>query len=157
MAAVGLANIDPWARVGDLGVGHQQMVEIARNLVGDCRLLVLDEPTAMLMDREVELLFLQIVRLKSEGVAIVYISLRLEELKRIANRIVVLRDGKLVCDADIQGYSSDDLVRLMVAQRRCRVLGMVTVDLARHCCVFVIWGGVAWYIRPRSTYAPGKF
>ncbi|PUA18161.1 sugar ABC transporter ATP-binding protein [Glaciimonas sp. PCH181] len=116
MAAVGLADIDPWTRVGDLGVGHQQMVEIARNLIGDCRLLVLDEPTAMLTDREVELLFLQIARLQSEGVAIVYISHRLEELKRVADRIAVLRDGELVCDAPIQGYSSDDLVRLMVGR-----------------------------------------
>ncbi|KAF3997227.1 sugar ABC transporter ATP-binding protein [Glaciimonas immobilis] len=116
MTAVGLADIDPWTQVGDLGVGHQQMVEIARNLIGDCRLLVLDEPTAMLTDREVELLFLQIARLKAEGVAIVYISHRLEELKRVADRIAVLRDGELVCDADIQGYSSDDLVRLMVGR-----------------------------------------
>ena len=116
MAAVGLADIDPWKQVGDLGVGHQQMVEIARNLIGDCRLLVLDEPTAMLTDREVELLFLQIARLKAEGVAIVYISHRLEELKQVADRIAVLRDGELVCDADIQGYSTDDLVRLMVGR-----------------------------------------
>ncbi|MGS0743949.1 sugar ABC transporter ATP-binding protein, partial [Glaciimonas sp. GG7] len=69
-----------------------------------------------LTDREVELLFLQIARLKSEGVAIVYISHRLEELKRVADRIAVLRDGELVCDADIAGYSSDDLVRLMVGR-----------------------------------------
>ena len=116
MAAVGLADIDPWTPVGELGVGHQQMVEIARNLIGDCRLLVLDEPTAMLTDREVELLFLQIARLKSEGVAIVYISHRLEELKRVADRIAVLRDGELVCNADIAGYSSDELVRLMVGR-----------------------------------------
>ena len=116
MAAVGLADIDPWTHVGDLGVGHQQMVEIARNLIGECRLLVLDEPTAMLTDREVELLFLQIARLKAEGVAIVYISHRLEELKRVADRIAVLRDGELVCDADIQGYTADDLVKLMVGR-----------------------------------------
>jgi ribose transport system ATP-binding protein len=116
MAAVGLTDIDPWTLVGELGVGHQQMVEIARNLIGSCRLLVLDEPTAMLTSREVELLFTQIARLQAEGVAIIYISHRLEELKRVADRIAVLRDGKLVCDDDIGGYSSDALVQLMVGR-----------------------------------------
>ncbi|MFT5590216.1 MAG: ribose transport system ATP-binding protein [Bradyrhizobium sp.] len=91
-------------------------MEIARNLIGDCRLLILDEPTAMLTHREVELLFVQIARLKSEGVALVYISHRLEELKRVADRIVVLRDGKLVCDDAIAGHSSADLVKLMVGR-----------------------------------------
>ena len=116
MAAVGLTDIDPWTPVGALGVGHQQMVEIARNLIGTCRLLVLDEPTAMLTSREVELLFAQIARLQAEGVAIIYISHRLEELKQVAGRIAVLRDGKLVCDDAIGGYSSEALVQLMVGR-----------------------------------------
>ncbi|MFP3616681.1 ATP-binding cassette domain-containing protein, partial [Paraburkholderia sp. SIMBA_050] len=79
MARVGLDAIDPDTPVGALGIGHQQMVEIARNLIGDCRVLILDEPTAMLTAREVELLFEQIDRLKAHGVAIVYISHRLDE------------------------------------------------------------------------------
>ncbi len=116
MAKVGLDQIDPWTLVGALGIGHQQMIEIARNLIGDCRLLVLDEPTAMLTHREVELLFAQIARLTAQGVAIVYISHRLEELKRVADRIAVLRDGALVCDDAIGGYESADLVRLMVGR-----------------------------------------
>ncbi|MEX3823862.1 ATP-binding cassette domain-containing protein, partial [Paraburkholderia sp. BR14262] len=92
MAQVGLEAIDPDTPVGELGIGHQQLVEIARNLVGsaaaadhgdggDMRVLILDEPTAMLTAREVELLFEQIARLKARGVAIVYISHRLEELE----------------------------------------------------------------------------
>ncbi|WP_038498196.1 sugar ABC transporter ATP-binding protein [Janthinobacterium agaricidamnosum] len=116
MDKVGLTGLDPWTLVGELGIGHQQMIEIARNLIGACRLLVLDEPTAMLTHREVELLFLQIERLKAEGVAIIYISHRLEELKRVADRIAVLRDGQLVCDDNIATYSSADLVRLMVGR-----------------------------------------
>lgn len=116
MDQVGLNDLDPWTPVGQLGIGHQQMIEIARNLIGECRLLILDEPTAMLTHREVELLFLQIARLKAEGVAIVYISHRLEELKRVADRIAVLRDGELVCDDDIAGHTSSDLVRLMVGR-----------------------------------------
>ncbi|WP_300759946.1 sugar ABC transporter ATP-binding protein [Janthinobacterium sp.] len=116
MEKVGLGGLDPWTLVGELGIGHQQMIEIARNLIGSCRLLVLDEPTAMLTHREVELLFLQIERLKAEGVAIIYISHRLEELKRVADRIAVLRDGQLVCDDAIADYSAADLVSLMVGR-----------------------------------------
>ena len=116
MEKVGLGALDPWTLVGELGIGHQQMIEIARNLIGSCRLLVLDEPTAMLTHREVELLFLQIERLKSAGVAIIYISHRLEELKRVADRIAVLRDGQLVCDDDIAGHTAADLVGLMVGR-----------------------------------------
>ncbi|AOX09863.1 MULTISPECIES: sugar ABC transporter ATP-binding protein [Pseudomonas] len=127
MARVGLDAIDPDTPVGELGIGHQQMVEIARNLIGDCHVLILDEPTAMLTAREVALLFTQIERLRARGVAIVYISHRLEELQRVAQRIVVLRDGKLVCDEPIQRYSSAELVNLMVG----RELGE-HIDLGRR-------------------------
>ncbi|WP_343722869.1 sugar ABC transporter ATP-binding protein [Herbaspirillum seropedicae] len=116
MEVVGLGELDPWTPVGELGLGHQQMVEIARNLIGSCRCLILDEPTAMLTNREVELLFSRIERLRAEGVAIIYISHRLEELKRIADRIVVLRDGKLVCNDDIGRYSTEQLVQLMAGE-----------------------------------------
>ncbi|NBA95567.1 sugar ABC transporter ATP-binding protein [Pseudomonas sp. R5(2019)] len=116
MARVGLEAIDPDTLVGDLGIGHQQMVEIARNLIGDCRLLILDEPTAMLTAREVEKLFEQIERLKCRGVAIIYISHRLEELARVAERVAVLRDGSLVCVEPMARYRSDQLVSLMVGR-----------------------------------------
>lgn len=116
MAQVGLDAIDPDTPVGELGIGHQQMVEIARNLIGDCHVLIFDEPTAMLTAREVELLFTQIERLRQRGVAIVYISHRLEELQRVAQRIVVLRDGERVCDEPIQRYDSAQLVNLMVGR-----------------------------------------
>ncbi|MBG7493418.1 sugar ABC transporter ATP-binding protein [Pseudomonas aeruginosa] len=116
MAQVGLEAIDPDTLVGDLGIGHQQMVEIARNLIGDCRLLILDEPTAMLTAREVDMLFEQVERLRERGVAIVYISHRLEELARISQRIAVLRDGRLVCGEPIERYDADQLVTLMVGR-----------------------------------------
>ena len=127
MAQVGLDAIDPDTAVGELGIGHQQMVEIARNLIGDCHVLIFDEPTAMLTAREVELLFTQIERLRQRGVAIVYISHRLEELQRVAQRIAVLRDGRLVCVEPIQRYSSAELVNLMVG----RELGE-HIDLGRR-------------------------
>ncbi|QYD67291.1 sugar ABC transporter ATP-binding protein [Paraburkholderia edwinii] len=116
MAQVGLDAIDSDTLVGELGIGHQQMVEIARNLIGDCRVLILDEPTAMLTAREVDLLFEQIDRLKARGVALVYISHRLEELARVAERIAVLRDGKLVHVDAMANLTSDQIVTLMVGR-----------------------------------------
>ncbi|MEX3689203.1 sugar ABC transporter ATP-binding protein [Paraburkholderia sp. BR14263] len=127
MAQVGLEAIDPDTPVGELGIGHQQLVEIARNLVGsaaaadhgdggDMRVLILDEPTAMLTAREVELLFEQIARLKARGVAIVYISHRLEELERIAQRVAVLRDGKLVRVDAMANLTPERIVALMVGR-----------------------------------------
>ncbi|OAI94137.1 sugar ABC transporter ATP-binding protein [Pseudomonas putida] len=116
MARMGLQAIDPDTPVAELGIGHQQMVEIARNLIGDCHLLILDEPTAMLTAHEVELLFEQIELLRERGVAVLYISHRLEELRRIAQRIAVLRDGQLVCVEPILRYSSQELLRLMAGR-----------------------------------------
>ncbi|MNK77144.1 Galactose/methyl galactoside import ATP-binding protein MglA [compost metagenome] len=92
------------------------MVEIARNLIGDCHVLILDEPTAMLTTREVEMLFEQITRLQARGVSIIYISHRLEELARVAQRIAVLRDGNLVCVEPMANYNSEQLVTLMVGR-----------------------------------------
>jgi ribose transport system ATP-binding protein len=116
MAQVGLDAIDPDTLVGSLGIGHQQMVEIARNLIGDCRVLILDEPTAMLTAREVDLLFEQVARLKARGVALVYISHRLEELARISERVAVLRDGRLVHVDQMASVNTDRLVTLMVGR-----------------------------------------
>jgi ribose transport system ATP-binding protein len=116
MARVGLDAIDPDTPVGALGIGHQQMVEIARNLIDDTRVLIFDEPTAMLTAREVDLLFEQIDRLKASGVAIVYISHRLEELARVAERVAVLRDGRLVHVDRMANLTSERLVTLMVGR-----------------------------------------
>ncbi|MFM0238463.1 sugar ABC transporter ATP-binding protein [Paraburkholderia phytofirmans] len=116
MAQVGLDAIDPDTLVGELGIGHQQMVEIARNLIDDCRVLILDEPTAMLTAREVDLLFEQIDRLKARGVALVYISHRLEELARVAEQIAVLRDGRLVHVDAMANLTSDEIVTWMVGR-----------------------------------------
>jgi len=116
LAKIGLESIDPATPVSRLGIGQQQMVEIARNLQDDTRILVLDEPTAMLTPRETNYLFEQIARLTARGVAIVYVSHRLEELRRIADRVAVLRDGRLVDACPMAGLSEDDLVRRMVGR-----------------------------------------
>jgi ribose transport system ATP-binding protein len=114
MAAIGLHDIDPALPVGALGVGYQQMVEIARSLVGDCRLLILDEPTATLTARETDHLFAQIERLKARGVAIVYISHRLDELQQVADRVMVLRDGRHIDTQPMRELTQGDIVRRMV-------------------------------------------
>lgn len=116
MSMVGLQTLDPDMLVGELGIGHQQMIEIARNLIGDSRVLILDEPTAMLTSREVALLFEQIQQFKQRGVSLIYISHRLDELAQVADDIMVLRDGNMVCTDDIKRYSSDQLVSLMVGR-----------------------------------------
>jgi ribose transport system ATP-binding protein len=92
------------------------MVEIARALIEPCKVLILDEPTAMLSDREVSLLFAQVRRLRATGVAVVYISHRLDELAQIADRVAVLRNGRLVALDAMQKFSSDALVKLMAGR-----------------------------------------
>jgi ribose transport system ATP-binding protein len=114
MEQVGLGNIDPSISVGLLGVGQQQMVEIAAGLSRRCRILALDEPTASLTDREIELLFVQINKLKAEGVGIIYISHRIEEVTRIADRVTVLRDGKVISTNPASELCVDDIIRKMV-------------------------------------------
>jgi ABC-type sugar transport system ATPase subunit len=88
--------IDPRTPVGHLGIGQQQLVEIAKALSQDARILVLDEPTAALTDTEVETLFHILDRLRARNVGMVYISHKLEEVFRLSNRITVLRDGRTV-------------------------------------------------------------
>ncbi|WP_077033844.1 sugar ABC transporter ATP-binding protein [Pelomonas sp. KK5] len=116
LAKIGLSHIDPAVPVARLGVGQQQMVEIARNLLDDTRVLILDEPTAMLTARETEHLFEQIALLKARGVGIIYVSHRLEELQRIADRVAVLRDGRLVDVRPMAGVRESELVERMVGR-----------------------------------------
>ena len=116
MEQVGLGNVDPDVPVRLLGVGQQQMVEIAAGLSRRCRILVLDEPTASLTDREIELLFAQIRKLKAEGVGIIYISHRIEEVTRIADCVTVLRDGKVISTNPTSELGVSDIIRMMVGR-----------------------------------------
>ncbi len=99
-----------------LSVAEQQLTEIAKCLVRHARLIVMDEPTAALTDREIDALFALIRRLAAQGVAFVYISHRLEELPRIADRVTVLRDGRAVATRPIAQMPPDDVIRLMVGR-----------------------------------------
>jgi len=109
-------DIDPRMPVHRLGVAQQQMVEIAKALSQDAQILVMDEPTAALSDRETELLFAMIARLKAKGVAIVYISHRLAEVFVLGDRITVLRDGRKVGAVLPAETSPDELVALIVGR-----------------------------------------
>ncbi|MDP9104375.1 MAG: sugar ABC transporter ATP-binding protein [Candidatus Eremiobacteraeota bacterium] len=99
-----------------LSVAEQQLTEIAKCLVRKARLIVMDEPTAALTEREIDALFALIAKLKAQGVAFVYISHRLEELPRIADRVTVLRDGRGVETRAMAKMPPDDLIRLMVGR-----------------------------------------
>ncbi len=99
-----------------LSVAEQQLTEIAKALVRHARLIVMDEPTAALTDRETDALFALIRKLKAENVAFVYISHRLEELPRIADRITVIRDGRGIETRAMADMPPDDLIRLMVGR-----------------------------------------
>ena len=109
-------TIDPRAEVNSLRVGQQQIVEIAKALNCRARVIFMDEPTSAISDQEVEVLFRLIDSLKRDGISIVYVSHKLDELLRISDRITVLRDGCLVDTLSTRETDHDTIVRLMVGR-----------------------------------------
>jgi len=109
-------DVNPRAIVGELSIAQQQMVEIGKALSLQARLIVMDEPTSSLTERETERLFELIRSLKAQGVTVIYISHRLEEIFEIADRVTVLRDGKWVGDYTIDNVTHADLVQKMVGR-----------------------------------------
>ena len=130
-------EVDTRALVHTLGVAQQQLVEIAKALSQEARILVLDEPTAALSERETERLFSIIQRLQSQGVAMIYISHRLAEVFRVGGRITVLRDGRKVGSLLPASTTPDELVSMMVgrkvdtsyARRYCESPGEVVLEV----------------------------
>jgi rhamnose transport system ATP-binding protein len=110
------ANIDPSLEVRQLSMPEQQLVEIARAVGTGARILILDEPTASLTKKEVELLYAVIRDLRSRGVGMIYISHRLEEIFAIADRVTVLRDGESVGTNPIDSINEAQLIRMMVGR-----------------------------------------
>lgn len=108
--------IDPKAVIKDLSVGYKQRVEILKNLLRGARILLLDEPTAVLTPQETEQLFVQLRSLKEKGFTIVFISHKLGEVKEICDRITVLRGGKVTGTAEVKDVSVDDIARMMVGR-----------------------------------------
>lgn len=111
-------EIDPRSTLGDLNIALRQMVAIARGVSLGAKVLVLDEPTSSLTEREVAILYEVIRRLKSEGVGIVYISHRFDELYTVCDRVTVLRDGKYIATRELAGLERLDLVCLMLGKQR---------------------------------------
>ncbi|MEO5757661.1 MAG: sugar ABC transporter ATP-binding protein [Mesorhizobium sp.] len=110
-------NVDPAARTGSLPVSQQQMVEIARALAHEARVVVMDEPTSSLTPNEVALLFTVIRRLTALGIAVVYVSHKLDEVFEIADTVTVLRDGKHISTKPIGEHTNDTLIQDMIGRR----------------------------------------
>ncbi|TPJ31253.1 sugar ABC transporter ATP-binding protein [Mesorhizobium sp. B2-8-3] len=110
-------NVDPVARTGSLPVSQQQMVEIARALAHEARVVVMDEPTSSLTPNEVSLLFTVIRRLASLGIAVVYVSHKLDEVFEIADTVTVLRDGRHISTKPIGEHTNDTLIQDMIGRR----------------------------------------
>lgn len=109
-------DISPDTVVGDLAVSKQQMVEIAKALSANARILIMDEPTSALTSKEIDDLFRIIRQLKSEGCAIVYISHRLEELQHIVDRVTILRDGQYITSMDFADTDLEKIIANMVGR-----------------------------------------
>lgn len=109
-------ELDPEELVGNLAVSKQQMVEIAKALSMNARVLIMDEPTSALTSKEINDLFTIIRKLKQEGCGIVYISHRLEELKHIVDRVTIMRDGKFITSMDFDQNRMDEIISHMVGR-----------------------------------------
>ena len=116
LAEVGLPDLSPKTNVEVLGIAQKQLVEIAKALSRKCRVLILDEPTATLTPPEIEKLFAIIGKLKQQGVTIIYISHRLQEIKQIGDRLSVLRNGNYIGTWNVKDLSVDEIVSKMVGR-----------------------------------------
>ena len=109
-------NLNPNATIGELSVAEKQMVEVARVLVNDARVVILDEPTTVLTDREVTVLFDVVRAMQARGVAVLFISHKLKEVKSLCQRLLILRDGEQIELCDVADVSEDDMARKMVGR-----------------------------------------
>lgn len=109
-------DIDPSEVIGKLTVGKQQMVEIAKVISIDAKIIVFDEPTAALTDGEIEDLFKVIKDLRSKGIGIIYISHRMDEIKRITDRVTIMRDGEYIDTVNTDTTTKDEIINMMVGR-----------------------------------------
>lgn len=109
-------KLNPEEKVGNLSVSHQQMIEIAKAISYDAKIIIFDEPTATLTDVEIEELFKIMNELKSNGVGMIYISHRMDEIKKISDRVTVLRDGEYIGTKDSAKVQIDEIIQMMVGR-----------------------------------------
>ena len=156
---LGMPKLDPDAKVARLSIAEMQLVEIAAAVRQRARLLVLDEPNSAISKRESERLFDVVRQLRSEGVAVVYVSHRLSEVLDLADRITVMRDGRLVETLDNRNLTEDRLIRAMVGRdvsRAPRLAAKAQDPKERSPCRWKTWR------RPEltgsaSASVPGRF
>ena len=117
LSEMGVDNIPPETLVKDLSTAQQQIVEIAKVLSYDCRIIIMDEPTSSLTQREIDILFALIEKLRSQGVSIIYISHRLEEFERVGDRLSILRDGQYIGTLERSEFNVDTIVSMMVGRK----------------------------------------
>ena len=164
-------NFDPKQRLGDLSVSQMQSVEIAKAVSADCKVLILDEPTSSLTANEVEALFRIIEDLKAEGVSIVYISHKMDEILRISDEVTIMRDGHYIGTWESKDLTTDKIITQMVGReltnlfpKRANVPGEVVFEVEdftsinprsfRHCTFNVRKGeilGVAGLVGAQRT------
>ncbi|MCA9034840.1 MAG: sugar ABC transporter ATP-binding protein [Planctomycetaceae bacterium] len=126
-----MGHIAPDSPLESLGVGQRQLIEIASAISRPCRVLILDEPTAALTASESSLLFNRIRRMQQRGIAVLYISHRLDEVREIADRSVVLRDGQLIASITRQQFDADRVVRFISGEEADRPFLSTAVPLER--------------------------
>lgn len=135
-------QLSPNQKIFSLGMGQRQLVEIARALSMEAKLIIMDEPTSSLSEKEVERLLSTVAELKRQGIAILYVSHKLEELKRVGDRISILRDGSIVGTYPMNEVTIDAMVQLMVGRdlkekypKRCFPIGQEGFRIERLCLV----------------------
>lgn len=111
-----IQDICPQTITAELGVGHKQMIEIASAIDRECRVLILDEPTAALTAGETKILFEMLQRLRDQGIGMFYISHRLHEVERMSDRVSILRDGKWICTHSTKSTNAQQMVDLMTGE-----------------------------------------
>lgn len=134
-------DIDVTTPVNKLSIAQRQLIEIARALLGNARIIAMDEPTSSLTPKEFDVLVRVIGDLQANGVGVIYVSHRLNEVFRLASRATVLRDGELVADVDLQNVTEDDIVSMMVGRKTTEARH---VTYAQPACVLRVrnlsWG-----------------
>lgn len=131
LTILGIANISPRTIVGDLNIAHRQMVEIAKALLIEARVVVMDEPTSSLTEEEVATLLNLVRRLRAQGVSVIYVSHRMREIFEISDRITVMRDGSVMGVLDAATSAPADVVRMMVGRELDDLYGVRSTAVDR--------------------------